>query len=212
MDMTGMEGMTATTDVTGMAGMTSVSASSTSHTVLATAANTPTLLASVASDTTLSDEADVSSSAAIMDSMDSMSGMSNAFHFGVGDALWATPLTPTTGQGYAGAIILLILMALFLRCLTKVRSMAEKRWNPKRSSRYDGDEGDDYLKMGQSREGEAEAGSGHRWNITIQLTRALFQVTTVAIGYILMLAVMTFNAGYLLAILTGSFLGELALG
>jgi len=43
--------------------------------------------------------------------------MSNAFHFGVGDTLWTTPLMPTTGQGYAGGIILLIFMALFLRFL-----------------------------------------------------------------------------------------------
>ncbi|EWZ78488.1 hypothetical protein FOWG_17276 [Fusarium oxysporum f. sp. lycopersici MN25] len=210
--MTGMEGMTATTDVTDMVGMTSVAASSTFHTALATATNTPTLPASAASDTTLSDEADVSSSAAIMNSMDSMPSMSNAFHFGVGDSLWATPLTPTTGQGYAGAIMLLILMALFLRFLTTARGMVEKRWNPKRSSHCNGHEGDNYLKMGQSREDEAGVDSSHRWNITIQLTRALFQVTTMTVGYLLMLAVMTFNVGYLLAVLTGGFLGELALG
>ncbi|KAI8648737.1 hypothetical protein NCS55_01482000 [Fusarium keratoplasticum] len=236
MDMPGMEGMmgsAAATDMTDMPGVTSLSASSNSPTVFAATASTTILPASAASDTTHSDEAADSASAAQTGSMASMSGMANTFHFGVGDTLWATPLTPTTGQGYAGAIMLLILMALFLRFLTTARGMAEKRWNPKRSSRCSGDEVDNYLKTGQSREDEAGAGSGHRWNTTIQLTRALFQLTTITIGYLLlvslpftqndfpnrpcarlyvMLAVMTFNVGYLLAILTGGFLGELALG
>lgn len=138
--------------------------------------------------------------------------MSNAFHFGVGDPLWTTSLTPTNGQAYAGAIILLILMAFFLRFLTTLRDMAEKRWNPKRPSRCNGDEADNYLKMGLSQADGPEVGAGRRWHTTIQLTRALFQVTTMTMGYLLMLAVMTFNLGYLLAVLAGGFVGELALG
>lgn len=90
--------------------------------------------------------------------------------------------------------------------------MAEKRWNPKRPSRCNGDEADNYLKMGLSQADGPEVGAGRRWHTTIQLTRALFQVTTMTMGYLLMLAVMTFNLGYLLAVLAGGFVGELALG
>ncbi|KAL6405311.1 hypothetical protein AUP68_11062 [Ilyonectria robusta] len=225
MDMSGMEsvtgstgatGATGATDMSSTAGMSSVAESSPSATVLPTvlptASSTPSLLASAAPEATHSDEAAASSSLITqMGSMTSMSGMSNAFHFGVGDTLWTTSLTPTNGQGYAGAIILLILMALFLRFLTTLRAMVEKRWNPKQPSRCNGDEADNYLKMGQSQEDEAEVGSCRRWHTTIQLTRALFQVTTMTIGYLLMLAVMTFNLGYLLAVLAGGFVGELAL-
>jgi len=207
-----MEGMTGSAAATNMPGVTSLSASSNSPTVFASTASTTTLPTLAASDATHSDEAADSPSAAQTGSMASMPGMANTFHFGVGDTLWAKPLTPTTGQGYAGAIMLLILMAVFLRFLTAARGMAEKRWNPKRNSCCNGDGADNYLKMGQSREDEAGAGSHHRWNATIQLTRALLQLTAMTIGYLLMLAVMTFNVGYLLAILSGGFLGELALG
>ncbi|UPK96057.1 hypothetical protein LCI18_006992 [Fusarium solani-melongenae] len=204
MDIPGMEGMTGSATATDIPGVSSNGFAST--------ASATTLPALAASDTTHSDEVVDSPSAAQTGSMVSMPGMANTFHFGVGDTLWAKPLTPMTGQGYAGAIILLILMAVFLRFLTTARGMAEKRWNTKRSSPCNGDEADNYLKMGQSREDEAGTGSHRRWNATIQLTRAFFQLTTMMIGYLLMLAVMTFNAGYLLAILSGGFLGELALG
>lgn len=176
MDMSGMEVMamypspTQSTDMSGMPAMNSV----------ATTSSTPTLLASTTSEMAHSDGA-----AGQMGSMASMSGMSNAFHFGIGDTLWTSSLTPTNSQGYAGAIILLVLMALFQRFLITLRGMAETRWNPKQPSRCNGDETDNYLKMGQTREDEAVVGSGHRWNTTIQLTRALFQLTTMTVVYLL---------------------------
>ena len=207
-DMEDMTGSTATTDVAAMDGTTSAAASSTSPTVYPVATSTPALLASPASGRIHNDEAAVSSSGA---NMDSMSGMSNVFHFGVGDTLWVTPLTPMTSHGYAGAIVLLVFMTLFLRGLTILRSMAEKHWSPKGSSRCNDGEDDNYLQMGQYRNDEAEDDSSHRPNI-IQLIKALFQVTIMAMSYLLMLAVMTFNTGYLLAILVGGFLGELILG
>ncbi|KAL9561759.1 hypothetical protein ACKAV7_014021 [Fusarium commune] len=186
MDMPGMEGMTGSAAATDMPGVTSLSASSNSPTVLASTASTTTLPALAASDTTHNHEAADSASAAQTGSMASMPGMTNKFHFGVGDTLWAKPLTPTTGQGYAGAIMLLILMATFLRFVTTAWGMAEKRWNPKRKSFCNGDEADNYLKMGQSREDEAGAGSHHRYNTTIQLTRALLQLSSMTMGYLLL--------------------------
>ncbi|OIW24984.1 hypothetical protein CONLIGDRAFT_717941 [Coniochaeta ligniaria NRRL 30616] len=216
MDMPDMEGMTGSpvaTDMAGMPGIDSAASSSPASVPTAAVIGTPNILVSAASETAHIDEAAATSSIAQMSSMDGMSGgMSSAFHFGLGDTLWTTPLTPTTGQGYAGAIVLLILMAIFLRFLTTLRGMAEKRWNPNKPSRCNGDDADNYLKMGQSWEDEAERDSGHRWNTKIQLTRALSQLMTMTTGYLLMLAVMTFNLGYLFAILAGGFLGELALG
>ena len=180
-EVNGMEGMM------DMASITSVAASSPPDTVLAAMASTPTLVVSSTAETGNSSKADAPSTTQ-MDSMASMSGMSNAFHFGSGDTLWITSLTPTNSQGYAGAISLLILMALFLRFLTTLRSMVEKRWAPKQPSRCNGDEANNYLKMGQTREDEVEVRSGHRWNTTTQLSRALFQLTTMTIGYLLLVS------------------------
>ncbi|KAJ9132073.1 hypothetical protein NKR23_g11420 [Pleurostoma richardsiae] len=183
-----MEGMAGMEDTTDMTGMTSVAEGSSSASALAGAASTSTPVTSATSEAANSIEA-AGSSAAQMGSMTSMSGMSSTFHFGTGDPLWTTTLTPTNAQGYAGAIILLVLMALFLRFLTTLRGTAERRWNHKQPSRCNSDEADNYLKMGQPREDDVEVGLGHS-----------------------MLAVMTFNLGYLLAVLGGGFLGELALG
>lgn len=187
--MDGMTGSPVAADTAGMPGMDSAASSSPVSVPMATVTGTPTILVSTASETAHINEAAATSSMAQMTSMYGMSGgMSSAFHFGLGDTLWTTPLTPTTGQGYAGAIVLLVLMAVFLRFLTTLRDIAEKRWNPNKSSRFIGDNADNYLKMGQSREDEAERDSSHKWNTTIQLTRALFQLMTMTTGYLLLVS------------------------
>jgi hypothetical protein len=121
-----------------------------------------------------------------MGSMPAMSSMSNAFHFGVGNTLGTALLTPANGQGYAGAIILLIFMAFFLRFLKTLRGMTEKRWNlqrrPFRSNFGDAD---------VSREDEAKVDAGYRWNTSIQFTRALFELTAMTVGYLLLVSLVS---------------------
>ncbi|KAF2810208.1 uncharacterized protein BDZ99DRAFT_570809 [Mytilinidion resinicola] len=50
------------------------------------------------------------------------------------------------------------------------------------------------------------------WRFSVDLPRALLYTCIAGVGYLLMLAVMTFNVGYFLSVLGGVFLGELAFG
>ena len=119
-------------------------------------------------------------------SMVPMSGMSTALHFGVGDTLWVKPLTPMNGQGYFGAILLLISMTLLLRFLVIARGRAERRWNSGTLRRCKGVDADDFIKVAQPREDEADASSGETWSAKIQFTRAAFTLATTSIGYLLL--------------------------
>ncbi|KAK4070238.1 hypothetical protein Purlil1_13534 [Purpureocillium lilacinum] len=206
MDMGGMKNMP------GMETTSSVTVATASpRLTVATRASAQTPLASGASET--AHREGVAANELPNDtSMASMSGMSNALHFGLGDTLWAKPMTPTNGQGYFGAILLLISMTLLLRFLVIARGRAERRWNSGTPRRCKGVEANDFIKVAQPRKDEADASSGETWSAKIQFTRAAFTLATTSIGYLLMLAVMTLNLGYLLAVLGGGVLGELALG
>ncbi|GAB1740802.1 hypothetical protein NU219Hw_g5885t1 [Hortaea werneckii] len=50
------------------------------------------------------------------------------------------------------------------------------------------------------------------WRFTTDLPRACIFTVQAGVGYLLMLAVMTFNVGYFLSVLAGLFVGELAVG
>lgn len=50
------------------------------------------------------------------------------------------------------------------------------------------------------------------WRISVDVPRGLMQFVSSGVGYLLMLAVMTGNVGYLFGVLTGIFIGEVAFG
>ncbi|KAI6856051.1 hypothetical protein KC343_g13460 [Hortaea werneckii] len=50
------------------------------------------------------------------------------------------------------------------------------------------------------------------WRFSTDLPRACIFTVQAGVGYLLMLAVMTFNVGYFLSVLAGLFVGELAVG
>ncbi|KAI7301210.1 hypothetical protein KC315_g16776 [Hortaea werneckii] len=50
------------------------------------------------------------------------------------------------------------------------------------------------------------------WRFSTDLPRACIFTAQAGVGYLLMLAVMTFNVGYFLSVLAGLFVGELAVG
>ncbi|KAL5396333.1 hypothetical protein PMIN04_005016 [Paraphaeosphaeria minitans] len=54
--------------------------------------------------------------------------------------------------------------------------------------------------------------AGNPWRVNIDVPRALLEGIRALIGYLLMLAVMTFNLGFLLVVILGIVVGELILG
>ncbi|KAJ4352241.1 uncharacterized protein N0V89_007588 [Didymosphaeria variabile] len=54
--------------------------------------------------------------------------------------------------------------------------------------------------------------AGNPWRVNIDVPRALLEGIRALIGYLLMLAVMTFNLGFLLVVIFGIVVGELVLG
>jgi len=130
-------------------------------------------------------------------SMVPMSGMSTALHFGVGDTLWVKPLTPMNGQGYFGAILLLISMTLLLRFLITARGRAERHWNSGMPRRCNGLEANELLKVPQVQEDKADSSSGHTWNAKKQFTRAAFTLATTTIGYFLSVSLSPMSPSHL---------------
>jgi len=69
------------------------------------------------------------------------------------------------------------------------------------------------VRSGNRREGEEEGNPWTApWRFSIELPRAGLSTVVSGVGYLLMLAVMTFNVGYFLSVLAGIFVGELAFG
>ena len=117
-----------------------------------------------------------------------MPGMSTALHFGVGDTLWTKPLTPTNVQGYVGAMLLLITLALLLRFLIAARARTERRWNSGTPVCCNGLEANGILKVPHAQKDKADTSSGHSWDARKQFTRAAFTLATTTIGYFLLVS------------------------
>ncbi|KAI2877028.1 hypothetical protein CBS63078_9193 [Aspergillus niger] len=145
----------------------------------------------------------------------SMLPMSNAFHLGLGDPLWATLLTPKSKLTYAAAIIVLALMATALRFLVNIAPRVERclaQNQRARESAWPGPEPRDNTVPKRQSPDPEHARTSVRWRAGVDIPRAAVQVVTTSMVYLLMIAVMTSNLAYLFAILCGTFVGELAFG
>ncbi|CUS13856.1 unnamed protein product [Tuber aestivum] len=152
------------------------------------------------------------------------SGMSMSFHTGITDPLYSSAWAPASPGEYAGTIAFLMLLAFTYRFLVAWKSVLDHKWAVKENERSVLVAAGKAGSLGSS-EGLSGSGGGRRtgswsgkpWRWSVDFPRASMQMVTSGVGYLLpsmlsMLAVMTFNVGYFLAVLAGVFFGELIFG
>ncbi|KAF8472618.1 Ctr copper transporter [Kalaharituber pfeilii] len=151
--------------------------------------------------------------------------MNMAFHNSITDNLFSEAWTPKSVGEYAGIIVFLIVLAIIHRFLVALKSVQDAKWRKRDKSRVVIVAKDGSTKRGESTEVTTEINSTSRedgmtgksawsrpWRFSTELPRAVLQTVTTGVGYLLMLAAMTFNVGYFCAVLAGVFVGELAFG
>ncbi|EFQ26735.1 ctr copper transporter [Colletotrichum graminicola] len=158
--------------------------------------------------------------------------MMSIFQNSIKTPLYTEAWTPNSVGTYAATCIFLIFLAVCMRGMVALKSIQEKRWLDKDfKRRYISVNG----KMGMAGQISSESmakqmvlsengveenvtvvqkqhGIWRPWRFSVDPIRALIDTAIAGVGYLLMLAVMTMNVGYLLSVLAGVFLGSLALG
>lgn len=158
--------------------------------------------------------------------------MMTIFQTSLKTPLYTEAWTPNSVGTYAATCIFLIFLAFGLRSMLALKSIQEKRWLDKDFKRryvsVNGKLGmagkmstDSMAKQMVLSENGLEENvtvvqKGHGiwrpWRFSVDPIRAVIDTAIAGVGYLLMLAVMTMNVGYLLSVLGGVFLGSLAVG
>lgn len=172
-----------------------------------------------------------------MDMSGGDSHTASTMHMGLFQTDMETPLysetwTPTTSGAYAGTIIFLIVLGVILRLLIAAKALAEARWlDQELKRRYVVVEGKQQMSKNISQDSltkrmtltengveedvmvlQKKQVHVRPWRLSVDPVRALLDTCLAGVGYLLMLAVMTMNVGYFLAVLAGTFVGSLLVG
>jgi len=155
-------------------------------------------------------------------------------HFTPGDILFFSTWVPTTPGAFFGACLALFAVALFERFVAAIGRVVEAQWTsspfsdttPRKSSAsitsrtlLNGDKDSQFAADNASVLSQCEvhkASTPQRLSAPfiprIELQRGALRAGGAVLGYVLMLAVMTFNAGLILSIIVGLGVGEVVFG
>ncbi|KEF54281.1 uncharacterized protein A1O9_09447 [Exophiala aquamarina CBS 119918] len=150
-----------------------------------------------------------SSSPLALPAMPAMQGMQSSIHFGIGDTFFAPFFTPTQVSGYVAVMLFLVMLSFSQRLLMAVEAKAAKKLHQQPQTTADVEENP--AKTGiwsETVNPESSGGPGSSF-ISRALIKSVLQVLNASLGFLVMLGVMTLNAGYMMALLLGMFLGEL---
>ncbi|KAJ5484816.1 hypothetical protein N7539_004804 [Penicillium diatomitis] len=173
------------------------------------------------------------SSASSSSGASSAMGMTMAFTNAHSTHLFSAAWTPSSSGTYAATCIFLIVLAIIDRCLVAFKATMERHWlvthlnrryiaiagKTTEAGRIDGDPDAKAASLITAQGVEENVKLVHNiahgpipWRFSVDLPRAILFLFIVGVSYLLMLAVMTMNVGYFCSVLTGAFIGDLAVG
>ncbi|EPS45473.1 hypothetical protein H072_517 [Dactylellina haptotyla CBS 200.50] len=134
-------------------------------------------------------------------------GMAMVFQSIIETPIYSYAFTPKNPGQYFGALVFLALLSFIHRGLIAYASHKELIWRERESTRKiviaKPSNASDKTVVNDKIKGPAP------WRWTVDPVRALLSGVNIGLQLLLMLAVMTLNVGYFLAVIVGVFLGDL---
>jgi len=143
-----------------------------------------------------------------------MGVMSSTLHFGIGDPFVASFFTPASTSGYVAAMFLLMLLAILQRLLLAFTAKASHKLSAHVQPSYRAEpdtKSGSWVEIEEDVRPAEDLATRLKASVPRAIARSLLQVLNAVMGFLVMLGVMTLNAGYIIALLVGVFVAEFGL-
>ncbi|KAJ8457420.1 hypothetical protein ONZ45_g18317 [Pleurotus djamor] len=141
------------------------------------------------------------------------------FHTTTSDTLWFEGWTPTSAGAVVGACFGLFFLAVFERFIAAMKGLSEAHWKviktqrqAQTDKRYLGGKGDSESQQSTQLRSFLDLRRLPAFSLSRDLSRAVLHAAQVTLAYLLMLAVMTYQVFFVIAIVLGAGAGELVFG